>query len=146
VTNADSGAKLATVCLNGVEHGSGGFNDRKPFRWPPSVDAEQIQPFITEYASLNQTDTTGSMVVVEVGRAGADVSSVSALLSKGQRVRGTVSHGWYLVWWRPTQRSHTDKLVIATKTKVYRVPDPNGRFPTIPSRDAGKRRVTGALS
>ena len=54
---------------------------------------------------------------------------MSALLSTGKTVRATVSHGWYLVWWRAKQGDPT-KLVVTTKTKTYEIPDeipdPNG--------------------
>ena len=132
VTNATSGAKLATICLNGVEHGSSGFNDSKrKHRWPPPVSAQRINPFVTEYTSLDPKNSRLPLAVTEVGRAGADVQSVSALLSTGKKVQATVSHGWYLVWW-PGKVGRTDKLVVKTNTKTYEIPDPNGRFPKAP--------------
>ena len=54
VTSAESGKKFATVCLNGVENGSGGFSGSK-HPWPPPVAAEHIHGFFTTFqATLSQ--------------------------------------------------------------------------------------------
>lgn len=133
VTNADSGTKYATVCLNGVEDGSGGLTG-PGHPWPPPVTAEHTHGFLTEVGSLTPKTATGQSAFTEVGRAGAYVTSVSALLSNGKKVRGAVADGWYLVWW-PARRGFPGKLLVTTETKTYEIPDPSLPLPpTVSSR------------
>jgi hypothetical protein len=134
VTNPDAQVRLATICLNGVEDGSGGFG--AGHQWPPHVAVSQIHGFFTEYDALSpQPRGSRRPAFTEVGRAGARVRAVNALLSTGKKVRATVSHGWYLLWW-PANEGHPKRLLVSTseapgKTsgQTYDIPDSNARLP-----------------
>jgi hypothetical protein len=138
VTNPDRQVELATVCFNGVEHGSGGFP--AGHQWPPAVAADHIHGFMTGYGALEeQPRGVRRFAFTQVGRAGARVRSVSVLLNTGKTVRATVSHGWYLVWW-PAKDGHSKRLIVTTaaasgttsnktNTSPDTIPEPNGRPP-----------------
>ncbi len=146
VTNPASRERLATVCLNGVENGSGG--DPAAHSWPPTVAPGRTRFFLTEYGTINQHQGVISpFIFTEVGRAGADVRSITMLLSTGTKVQATIGHGWYLVWW-PARYGYSKKLIITTSSsnatveKTYEVADNNGRI----SAACGAGPATNAIS
>jgi hypothetical protein len=132
VTNPNSGERLVTICLNGVENGSGG--DLVADHWPPTVAPGRTRFFLHEYGTINpHPDVISPFEFAEVGRAGADVRSITMLLSTGTKVQATIDHGWYLVWW-PAKEGYSKKLIITTSSsnatagKTYEVVDNNGRI------------------
>jgi hypothetical protein len=131
VTNPKTHVRLATICLNGVEHGSGGM--RNSSVWPPRVAADRTRDFLTQYGVIDQRPGVVSpFVFTMVGRVGTAVRSVAVLLSTGTKVRATVGHGWYLVWW-PAKEGYSKQLIITTNatsgSHTYEIPDNNGELP-----------------
>lgn len=134
VSSANMPVRLATICLNGVEHGSGGLQAGR--QWPPPVAARRTSSFFTEYGTIGSNARVVSpFAFTEVGRAGADVRSVTMLLSTGTRVQATVAHGWYLVWW-PAKEGYSKKLIVTTTSarspggsNIYEIADNNDQLP-----------------
>ncbi len=141
VTDPNSGERLVTICLNGVENGSGGS-------LLTPVASARTRFVLHEYGTINQhPGVLSPFIFTEVGRAGADVRSITMLLNTGTKVQATVAHGWYLVWW-PAKEGYSTKLIIttsssnATADKTYEVADNNGRI----SAACGAGPATNAIS
>jgi hypothetical protein len=119
-----------TICVNGVEGGSGGLPSND------SIPATRTRNVLNTYGTINKHPGVISPYgFVEIGQAGVDVRSVTMLLSTGTKVQASLEHGWYLVWW-PAKEGHSKQLIIttsgtsaATGSKTYEIADRNGELP-----------------
>jgi hypothetical protein len=119
---------LLTVCLNGVPGSSGAVSTSH-------VPATRTRNVLNTYGTINpHPGVISPYRFVETGQAGADVRSVTVLLSTGTKVQATLEHGWYLVWW-PAKEGYSKQLIITTRTSAtagsntYEIPDRNGELP-----------------
>lgn len=90
------GECLVTVQASGASEVVGG--DAVLRSAPAAQGARDVTTVQTGTASWSEGETGDGALTSAFGRAGADVASVELALTSGERVRATVSDGWWAVW------------------------------------------------